>query len=781
MDAKAHEELFLAIGLKPNTVKSTLANPKVTATLAEVLKHVNVTKCDEKKGALLYRVATAVPESIEKRRNTLAEYVATGKIASAAQFDLAITYLKGHLGDKEIDFKDFDTKIGVGVTVTEKDVSDAVDALLKEHAEELKTQRYTVDLGAYLRKLREKLPFAEGGVLTKTFNDKIAATLGPQTEEDKKMKEGKKKKDEEHKKEEKAAHAGQEDDEEDKDDGDFVKKKLSELIARDLASAINPPEVLKKHLEFTGGKVMTRFPPEPNGYLHIGHAKAMRFSFRVAQEYEGHTYLRYDDTNPEKETTEYIVNIEKNVRWLGYEPWKITHASDHFQTLYNCAVELIKKDKAFICHQSGDEMHEFRRAGRESPFRNRPIEDSLRIFDEMRRGLWEEGSACLRLKIDMNHKNTTMRDPVAYRIKFVPHPHVGDKWCIYPIYDFTHCINDSLENITHSLCTLEFEIRRDLYYWTLEQLGLFRPFVWEFSRLNISNTVLSKRKLHKLVFENKVKGWDDPRIMTLNGLRRRGYTAAAINEFCDLVSVTRRGNENMISLNLLEFCCRQDLDHKARRTMVVLEPVKIVFKNVEDSFEHKSSSPYFPKDPTKGGNDIHLYKEVYVDKSDVKLHDVEGFYGIAPGKVVGLKYAFNFKVLEVQADAKGEPNLVVAELLKDQKTPKPKTYLHWVSVKESMPCEVRLYDVLFTAHNPNEIENWFEAVNPDSLIVKPNAVMNKYLSKVAVEDHYQFERIGFFVVDQDSKPASNYFVWNRTVTLVDRERKKVLAKAGKDQ
>ena len=275
-------------------------------------------------------------------------------------------------------------------------------------------------------------------------------------------------------------------------------------------------------MEITGGKIFTRFPPEPNGYLHIGHAKAMRFSFMTASEYGGNTYLRYDDTNPDKENMEYIINIEKNVTWLGYKPWKITHASSYFDQLYQFAVELIKKDKAFICEQEKNEMREYRKAGKPSPYRNRPIEESLRIFDEMRRGLYEEGSVSLRLKIDPTHKNPTMRDPVAYRIKYTAHPHVGDKWCIYPVYDFTHCINDSLENITHSLCTLEFEVRRELYYWILEQLNLYRPFVWEYSRLNISNTVLSKRKLHKLVLEGIVKGWDDPRIHTLNGLRRRG-------------------------------------------------------------------------------------------------------------------------------------------------------------------------------------------------------------------------------------------------------------------
>ena len=298
--------------------------------------------------------------------------------------------------------------------------------------------------------------------------------------------------------------------------------KLSKLVARDLSTALNTPELLKKHLEFSGGKVLTRFPPEPNGYIHIGHAKSIRFNFTLASEYGGETYLRYDDTNPEKENQEYIDSIRKNVEWLGYKPWKVTHSSDYFEDLYNFAVVLIKKGKAYVCEQTPEEMKEARNNLLPSPYRNRPIEENLKMFEGMRMGLYEEGKVCLRLKIDYANNNPTLRDPPAYRIRYTPHPHSGNKWCIYPLYDFTHCICDSIENITHSCCTLEFEIRRDLYYWILEQLEIYRPYVWEFSRLNISNTVISKRKLLYLVNSGIVRGWDDPRLMTLDGLRRRG-------------------------------------------------------------------------------------------------------------------------------------------------------------------------------------------------------------------------------------------------------------------
>ena len=293
-------------------------------------------------------------------------------------------------------------------------------------------------------------------------------------------------------------------------------------IGRDLAAGVNPPDVLKKHNEVTGGRIFTRFPPEPNGYVHIGHAKSMRFNFMLAAEYDGATYLRFDDTNPDKESVEYIDSIKECVKWLGYKPYKITHSSDNFDQLYAYAVQLIKNGKAFICHQTKEEMSDYRSRELNSPWRDRTPEENLRLFEAMKMGFFEEGKAMLRLKIDMSHKNTTMRDPVAYRIKYTAHPHAGDKWCIYPTYDFTHCLCDSIENITHSCCTLEFEIRRELYYWILEALNIYRPYVWEFSRLNVSNNVVSKRKLQALVFEKIVDGWDDPRLITIYGLRRRG-------------------------------------------------------------------------------------------------------------------------------------------------------------------------------------------------------------------------------------------------------------------
>ncbi len=673
---------------------------------------------------MLYSIATTLPENLTNFRCFLSQYIASLKISSQNQLNFAIAYLKkrANLSPNEINLPEFDKECGVGVTITLPQIQEVINSLISSRRTEILKLRYTINIGEYLTKLREQLPFADGALVNKEFNEALLALLGPQTEEDQKMKEKAKKKPEKKPEEEQKETVQKVAEPEEEADSDKLKK----LMARDLACSLNNEKNLKEHHLKVGDKVFTRFPPEPNGYLHIGHAKAMRFNFNTAREVGGNCYLRFDDTNPDKENEEYIINIKKNVEWLGYTPYKITHASDNFDQLYAFAIELIKKDKAFVCEQTKAEMNEARKAGLPSPYRNRPIETSLKMFDNMRRGVYEEGKVSLRLKIDPKHQNPTMRDPVAYRIKYTPHPHAKDKWCIYPMYDFTHCICDSLEHITHSLCTLEFEIRRDLYYWILDQLDIYKPFVWEYSRLNISNTVLSKRKLHKLVFENKVQGWDDPRIMTLNGLRRRGYTAEAINEFCDNIGVTRRGNENVMACGLLEHFIRKDLDNKAKRTMAVLEPVKLTLINVDDGFEEKLTAPDFPKDPSKGTHEIYLTKEIYVDINDIKVEDQEDFFGIAPNKVVGLKYAHIIRVISVETNEKNEILGVKAELLRDTKE-KPKGFLHWISCKEAMDCEVRVYDVLFTVHDPNELEDYLTAFNHNSLTVLRKSKINKNL------------------------------------------------------
>jgi glutaminyl-tRNA synthetase len=499
--------------------------------------------------------------------------------------------------------------------------------------------------------------------------------------------------------------------------------------------------------------------------LHIGHAKAMRFSFTSAAKNGGFTYLRFDDTNPEKETKEFIDNIIENVSWLGYSPFKITYASDYFEDLYDLAVELIKRGKAYVCHLSKDEVKKDRELMKESPYRNRSVEENLDLFKKMRQGRFSEKECCLRMKIDMKNPNPTMRDPVAYRIKYAPHPHAGDKWCIYPTYDYTHCINDSLENITHSLCTLEFEIRRDSYYWLLEALDLYRPFVWEYSRLNISNFVMSKRRLTLMVDQKIVRGWDDPRMPTINGLRRRGYTSEAINHFVDTVGVTRRGNENFVSYKLLEHSLKLDLDKKAPRTMGVIDPVVINLVNVASDFKKEISIPLFPKNKELGEKVSNLTNKLYIERTDFKEEDNEDFFGLTLNQEVGLKYAGYIKAKKFNKNENGTVVSIDCEYFDEEK--KTKGRIHWISDADKVRVEVRWYDLFFKSENPNSLENWLDDINPDSEKVYRDALVNKNVANgsLKVQNHFQFERVGYFVVDFDNKSSDNYFVFNLTAKL----------------
>ena len=516
---------------------------------------------------------------------------------------------------------------------------------------------------------------------------------------------------------------------------------------------------------------MTRFPPEPNGYLHLGHAKAMRFCFTSASNAGGNCYLRLDDTNPEKETKEYIDSIKENCEWLGYHPWKVTYASDYFDDLYNIAVKLIKKGLAYVDNLSKQEISEYREKKIDSPYRNRTVEENLKLFEMMRQGRFEEKECCLRMKIDMKHNNPCMRDPVAYRIKYVPHPHAGDKWCIYPTYDFTHCLNDSLENITHSLCTLEFEIRRDSYYWLLEAAEMYRPFVWEYSRLNVTHIVVSKRKLLQLVTSHTVNGWDDPRMPTINGLRRRGYTADAINNFVDTIGVTKRGNENIISIKLLENAIKSDLDKKAPRTMAVIEPIKVNLVNLKEDLS--IDTPLFPKLKEYGGvRKVNLTKNIFIERIDFKEEDDKDFNGLTPNQEVGLKYAGVLKLEEIKKNKEG----VVTELLcsYSNENKKTKGRIHWISDKDYVNAELRLYDYLFKSDDPfhsNEegvSHDPMDDVNPDNLVIKYHALVNRDLcEKVKPYDHFQFERLGYFVCDPDSECDKGRYVFNLTVDLGD--------------
>jgi len=753
MEGSPKSTIKTIIGLSDQKADETLKNQNLTKKLlsiAEEAKNKPEFAPQPEIGKLLYSIAATTPEAIWDKRALLVDYVVNNKIKSQAQLEAGINHLKTN---PEPQTQEFEEACGVGVEVTEEQIQEAVNQTLEADKDKILEAGWESKglPGTMMGKVRQQLKWANPSLVKKHVDVKLVELLGeppaqqPKKKQTKQTKQAKPKLVEEKKRE-----------------------KLSTCIGRELKSAKNPPELLQKHLEATGGKVMTRFPPEPNGYLHIGHAKAMRFSFTMAAENEGSCYLRFDDTNPEKESEEYIQSIIDNVKWLGYTPWKITHASEYFGDIFELAKELIRRGKAYVDEQPGEEIKEQRKSCQESPFRNTSPEENLRKFELMSKGYYSEGEACLRMKIDMKHANPCMRDPVAYRIKFSPHPHVGDDWCVYPTYDMEHCIVDSLENITHSLCTLEFEIRRDSYYWLLEALDLYRPSVWEYSRLNITNMVMSKRKLQKLVEENWVKGWGDPRMPTIFGMRRRGYTPKAINDFVDEIGVTRRGNENVISLKLLEHYVRKDLDETALRTLAVLDPLLVEISNLDSSVVVEA--PLFPKNPENGKRSLTVHKNIYIEKSDFLEADKPNYFGLAPGKIVGLKYVpFKLKCVSFKKSSNGEVEKVLCEAVYEDI--KPKGVLHWLSAEEAIPCETRLYDVLFKSENPSELPNWLDDFNHESLKVLENSLLHKDMAQVQELDRFQFERLGYFVVDKDSSAEKK--VVNRIITLTETKKKAI--------
>ena len=796
------EAKLKALNISEKTIGEIQKKKKLQERLKTVLAEAKIEKCEKEVGQMLVLVAEKLNPTYNHRLPLLLKYVISKQIATSHQLDVSIDFLKKK-GEEVITEEEFETKTGINLKLTEDDLRKAVLESINAHIDQIKLERYLYPSNTILYELKAKFTVVDAKLSLKIINEEISKLLGGKNEIEKeeeklrgelevlkkKQKEMKKTFPEEDKKKMDeikgklkkisdevkakidAAKKSEKKEESKPEDDDKVdeKDKLSSLMARDMKSALNPPHLLKKHLDFTGGKVITRFPPEPNGYLHIGHAKAMRFSFTSASAVGGHTYLRLDDTNPEKETKEFIDSIEENVQWLGYKPWKITYASNYFQDLYDIAIKLIKEGKAYVCNQSKAEMSEYRNQKRDSPYRNRTVEENLKLFEMMKQGRFEEKECCLRMKIDMKHNNPCMRDPVAYRIKYVPHPHLGNKWCIYPTYDFTHCLNDSLENITHSLCTLEFEIRRDSYYWLLEAADMYRPFVWEYSRLNLTRNVLSKRKLTQLVTTHTVNGWDDPRMLTINGLRRRGYTNDAINAFIDSVGVTRRGNENIISIKVLENAIKNDLDKKAQRTMAVIDPIKVVLSNVKENTVYDSY--LFPKLKEQGGvRKVTLSKVIYIDRVDFRETDDKNFFGLTPKQEVGLKYAGSIKVDEVKKDAKGKVIELVCTYSGESK--KLKGRIHWISEVDGVRSEVRLYDYIFKSDDPthaddeNSSHDPMDDLNPKSLIVKLESLVHKDICKeTKAFDHYQFERLGYFATDPDTKEGR--YIFNLTVDLGD--------------
>jgi glutaminyl-tRNA synthetase len=535
-------------------------------------------------------------------------------------------------------------------------------------------------------------------------------------------------------------------------------------------------------------RVVTRFPPEPNGYLHIGHAKSICLNFGVAAEYEnGITHLRFDDTNPSKEEVEYIEAIKEDVRWLGFD-WgdRLYHASDYFEKFYDYAVQLIKDGKAYVDDLTAEEIREYRGTlkapGKESPHRGRSVEENLDLFARMRAGEFPDGAKVLRAKIDMASGNINMRDPTIYRIKHEPHPHAGDKWCIYPMYDFAHCLGDSIEGITHSLCTLEFEDHRPLYDWYLDELGVYHPQQIEFARLELQYTVMSKRKLLILVNEGHVTGWDDPRMWTVRGLRRRGYTPEAIRNFMDRVGVAKR-MDSVVDFALLEHCLREDLNKRAPRVMAVLDPIKVVIDNYPEGKTEEVEAVNNPEDPSAGTRMVPFSREIYIERDDFREDPPKKFFRLAPGREVRLKHAYYITCDRVVKDAAtGEITELHCTYDPESRgggTPdgrRVKGTLHWVSVPHAVDAEVRIYEHLFTKPDPEEDADFRANINPDSLKILTGCKLEPSLAAATPESRYQFLRHGYFCVDSaDSSPERPVF--NRTVSLRDSWAK--IQKSGK--
>ncbi len=525
------------------------------------------------------------------------------------------------------------------------------------------------------------------------------------------------------------------------------------------------------------GRVHTRFPPEPNGYLHIGHAKSICLNFGIAQNYGGKCNLRFDDTNPAKEDTEYVDSIKEDVQWLGFQWDGIYFASDYFQQLYDLAVQLIKDGKAYICSLSPEETREYRGGwdgvGQDSPYRDRSIDENLDLFQRMKAGEFSDGEHTLRAKIDMASANMNMRDPAMYRIKHVHHHRTGDQWCIYPMYDFAHGISDSIENITHSICTLEFEHHRPLYDWFLDELDIFRSRQYEFARLNITHTVMSKRRLLELVEQNHVTGWDDPRMPTISGLRRRGYTPEAIRSFCSRIGVTKQNSTHDIAW--LEDALRAQLNKEAPRRAAVLRPLKVVIENFPEGHEETMEAVNNPEDPSAGTRQIPFTRELYIERSDFMEDPPKKFFRLGPGREVRLRYGFFITCTDVIKDEQG--NITELRCTYDPETRggqapdgrKVRGTIHWVSAKHAVNAEVRLYDHLFQKQDPSNVEegqSYLENLNPNSLEVLTQCKLEPSLKDALPGERFQFERLGYFCVDA-KESATDQLVFNRSVTLRD--------------
>merc|ERR550532_136790 len=732
-------------------------------------------------GMLLYHIASKIKPQIKQHMEYLCSAVACCKLDNELRVNVALEFVLQHANVKAIDTLAFDQACGVGIEVTPEEIEKEVEQVLNANKAAIVEKRYRFPVGQLMGQVRQKLPWADGKAIKSEFDVQVLDMLGPKTEADlapPPKKEKKKVEKSDNKKTVKkedadvtATNGG--------DNGEVNENEGAATIAELMKTKVHfhkpgenyktdgyvveekTMERMKEHLKRTKGQVRTRFPPEPNGILHIGHAKAININFGYAAAHEGTCFLRYDDTNPEKEEEKFFKGIRDIVEWLGYKPDKITHSSDNFQQLYEWAIVLIKKDLAYICHQKVEDMRGFNPPP--SPWRNRPMKESLQLFEDMKNGKLEEGEATLRLKLTLEEGK---QDPVAYRIKYAAHHRTGDKWCIYPTYDYTHCLCDSLEDITHSLCTKEFQTRRSSYYWLCNAVNAYCPVQWEYGRLNMSYTVVSKRKIGKLITSGICADWDDPRLFTLTALRRRGFPPEAINNFCARMGLT--GAQMVIDPSALEEVVRKTLNYTAPRTMLVLRPLKVCIKSKVP--ENKVSVPNFPDAPEKGTHEIAFSNVVYIEQEDFMEIGEKGYRRLTKDQCVGLRHAgYVLKFLNVaKKDSEGNPVEIEVEATPiDKMDAKPKGWIHWVDGSSKI-VEVRLYERLFKHKNPEDVaqvpNGFLSDVDENSLTVLKSSRSDPYLLKdLKVYDKFQFERIGFFSVDPDT--TKSCAVFNRTVSL----------------
>ena len=744
------KKVFLSIGISETEVNKLLKNQKSTKRLLLAIQESKIpsTGCSQAKGVLLQKLSQKViPDDAFSK---IALYIGEEKIKTQEQLASIMEFVS-----KNSNYTDekFDTEAGIGIEITNDQIVSNVNKAFSEDSVKsvIEQKGKKAAVGTILQKVKsyENMKFANSGLIMSEINkvlstlpDKAPTKQAPKKEEPKKAST----------KPEKPEDA---DDEENEIDFAGIVAKFPTPADNAMK---NPDDVQRHHMEVTGGCFMTRFPPEPNGWIHIGHAKAMYLDFGLSELKGGKCYMRMDDTNPAKEKDEFIEGIKGDVQWMGFHWWKITHTSDYFHQLYEFAIQLIKSGLAYVCHQTKDAIKRYRQSMLPSPWRDRPVEESLREFELMRIGYYTPSEATLRLKMDYKSLNPNMRDQVAYRIIYRPHPRTKDEWCIYPTYDYSHCVIDSIEHVTHSLCTLEFESRRESYYWVLDALRIYKPFVWEFSRLNLTNTVMSKRRLQALVQQHLVNGWDDPRMPTIAGFRRRGYTASAIRAFVKGVGYTRNVKSS-IDYEKLEFIQSQELDETAPRMFCVLDPLKVTITNM-DGVVTELAPPQFPKNPAKGSRPMKISSTVYIDRSDFQEVGEKGFKRLTRENPVGLKYAnFSIKVVDVVKGDDGQIKEIIAERFEG----KAKAYIQWVS-DGAIEAEVRLYDKLFMSKDPMAVEgDWTKDLNKDSVVVKEGALVEPMLKDAKEYDRFQFERLGYFVVDKDS--TSEKKVFNRTISL----------------